>query len=142
MRVLVACEFSGRVRDAFIKRGHDAWSCDLLPTDVPGPHIQGDVLEVLENGWDMLIAHDPCTYQCNSGVCHLYNKDGTLSKKRWESLDESCEFTRKLLKAPIKRIARENPIPHKYAVQRIGKKYDQIIQPYQFGHPERKATCF
>lgn len=139
-KVLVACEFSGIVRDAFIAKGHEAVSCDLLPTDKPGPHIQGDVLEVLDDGWDMMIAHDPCTYQCNSGVCWLYNKNGALNK-RWKLLDKSCEFTRRLLDAPIEKIARENPIPHKYAVERIGRKYDQIIQPYQFGHLERKATC-
>ena len=141
LRVLVACEFSGIVRDAFRARGHDAWSCDLLPTEKLGQHIQDDVLEILNDGWDLMIAHDPCTYQCNSGVCHLYNKDGTLNKKRWELLDESCEFTKKLLEAPIDKIARENPIPHKYAIQRIGRKYNQIIQPHQFGHLERKATC-
>jgi hypothetical protein len=136
MKVLIACEFSGIVRDAFIKRGHDAVSCDLLPTERPGPHIQGDVLEILDDGWDLMIAHDPCTYQCNSGVRWLYEELG-----RWKKLDESCIFTRKLLDAPIPKIARENPIPHKYAVERIGRKYDQIIQPWQFGHPETKATC-
>lgn len=141
MKVLVACEFSGIARDAFKAKGHDAWSCDLLLTEQPGQHIQGDVLEILDDGWDLMIAHDPCTYQCNSGVCWLYNKDGTLNKKRWILLNESCGLTRKLLDAPIEKIARENPIPHKYAIQRIGRKYDQIIQPHQFGHPERKATC-
>lgn len=141
MKVLVACEFSGIVRDAFKERGHDAWSCDLLPTERPGQHIQGDVLDILGDGWDLMIAHDPCTHQCNSGVRWLYNKDGTPNKKRWELLDKSCEFTKKLLLAPIEKIARENPIPHKYAIERIGRKYDQIIQPWQFGHGETKATC-
>ncbi len=136
LRVLVACEFSGIVRNAFNKRGHDAVSCDLLPTESPGPHIQGDVLEILDQGWDMMIAHDPCTYQCNSGVCWLH-KD----PNRWQLLDESCVFTNKLLSANIPKIARENPIPHKYAVTRLVKKYDQIIHPFMFGHPERKATC-
>jgi hypothetical protein len=136
MKVLIACEFSGIVRDAFRAKGHDAWSCDLLPTEREGPHIQGDVLEILDDGWDLMIAHDPCTYQCNSGVCWLYKQQG-----RWALLDKSCEFTKKLLNAPIPKIARENPIPHKYALERIGRKYDQIIQPHQFGHPERKATC-
>ena len=136
MRVLIACEFSGIVRDAFIARGHDAVSCDLLPTERPGPHIQGNVLEVLYDGWDMLIAHDPCTYQCNSGVRWLHE-----DVDRWQLLDYSCTFTKKLLAAPIGKIARENPIPHKYAIQRIGRKYDQIIQPWQFGHGETKATC-
>ena len=136
MKVLVACEFSGVVRDAFRAKGHDAWSCDLLDTEIPGQHIQGDVLKILNDGWDLMIAHDPCTYQCNSGVCWLVD-----NPKRWGLLDESCELTRAILDAPIDKICRENPIPHKYAIERIGRKYDQIIQPYQFGHPERKATC-
>jgi len=136
MKVLVACEFSGIVRDAFRARGHDAVSCDLLPAERPGPHIQGDVLEILDNGWDLIVAHDPCTYQCNSGVRWLY-----ADESRWECLDRSCEFTRKILGAPIDKIARENPIPHKYAVERIGRTYDQIVHPWQFGHPETKATC-
>ena len=136
MRILIACEFSGIVRDAFIARGHDAISCDLLPTERPGPHIQGDVLEILDNGWDMMIAHDPCTYQCNSGVCWLHR-----AQERWQQLSDSCEFTKKLLNADIEKIARENPIPHKYAIELIGRKYDQIIHPHMFGHPESKATC-
>lgn len=136
VKVLIACEFSGIVRDAFIKKGHDAVSCDLLPTERPGPHIQGDVLNILDDGWDMMIAHDPCTYQCNSGVRWLHTEPG-----RWQKLDDSCEFTKKLLAAPIKKIARENPIPHKYALERIGRKYDQIVQPWQFGHGETKAIC-
>jgi len=145
MKVLIACEFSGIVRDAFIARGHDAVSCDLLPTERPGPHIQGDVLEILDDGWDMMIAHDPCTYQCNSGVRWLWMKNVYEKKRRnrlrWKLLDESCKFTKKLLDAPIEKIARENPIPHKYALERIGRKYDQIIHPWQFGHGETKATC-
>lgn len=249
MNVLVACEFSGRVRDAFLKRGHNTISCDLLPTEKPGPHFQGDIFELLraqeiiknhvvenpcvklttiaviinkdkfwigdnscdlpqkecprgslptgvgyelcktickqphhaevsaclkagveaeggnlflsghyyccdpcldtmkkheiknsclipEKGWDMMIAHDPCTYQCNSGVRWLHTEEG-----RWKLLDESCEFTKKLLNADIEKIVRENPIPHKYAIERIGRKYDQIIHPWQHGHPESKATC-
>lgn len=136
MRVLIACEFSGRVRDAFTAKGHYAMSCDLLPTESDGLHYQGNVLDVLYDGWDMLIAHDPCTYQCNSGVCWLHR-----DPDRWALLDNSCDFTKKLLDAPIKKIVRENPIPHKYAIARIGRKYDQIIQPWMFGHPESKATC-
>ena len=141
LRVLIACEFSGIVSDAFKARGHDAWSCDLLPTERPGQHIHGDVLEILDDGWDLMIAHDPCTYQCNSGVRWLYNPDGSKNKDRWLELEKSCEFTKQILKAPIKKICRENPIPHKYAVQKIGQKYNQIIQPWQFGHGETKATC-
>ena len=136
MKALIACEFSGRVRDAFIATGHNAWSCDMLPTERPGPHIQGDVLEILDDGWDLMIAHDPCTYQCNSGVRWLHTEPG-----RWQQLDDSCKFTKRLLGAPIEKIARENPIPHKYAIKRIGRKYDQIIQPWQFGHGETKTTC-
>lgn len=135
-RVLIACEFSGIVREAFAAQGCDAWSCDLLPTEKPGQHFQCDVREVLTLGWDLMIAHDPCTYQCNSGVCWLID-----NPERWQQLDESCELTKEILNAPIDKICRENPIPHKYAIERIGRKYDQIIQPYEFGHAERKATC-
>lgn len=136
MRVLVACEYSGRVRDAFIERGHDAMSCDILPTDSLGPHYQGDVFDILGDGWDLMIAHPPCTYLTNSGVCHLHT-DPT----RWAALDEGAAFFKALWEAPIPKIAVENPIPHKYASERIGAKYTQIIQPWMFGHPEKKATC-
>jgi hypothetical protein len=137
MRVLVACEYSGVVRDAFIKLGHQAVSCDLLPSDTPGPHIVGDVLAVLDQGWDLLIAHPPCTYLTNSGVCHLHT-----DSSRWTKLDEGAIFFKKLLDAPIKHICVENPIMHKYARERIGGvKYSQIVQPHWFGHPEKKATC-
>lgn len=135
-KILIACEFSGIVREAFKKKGHDAYSCDLLDTEIPGQHIKGDVLNILNDGWDMMIAFDPCTYQCNSGVRWLYEILG-----RWELLEKSCNFTNKLLKANIKKIARENPIPHYHALKLIGRKYDQIIQPWQFGHGETKATC-
>jgi len=136
MRVLVACEFSGRVRDAFLARGHDAVSCDLLPTESPGPHIQGDVREILAEGWDLMIAHPPCTYLCNSGVSWLYRRPG-----RWEKMREAALFFRQLLEAPIPRICVENPIMHKYAVEIIGRRQDQVIQPWMFGHGETKATC-
>lgn len=136
LRVLVACEFSGTVRDAFAAKGHDAWSCDILPTERPGNHIQGDVLEILDNGWDLMIAHPPCTYLSNSGVCWL-----SKNARRWSDMTKGAVFFKQMLEAPIKRIAVENPIPHKYALQIIGKKYDQILQPYQFGHTESKATC-
>ncbi|KKM94260.1 hypothetical protein LCGC14_1200060 [marine sediment metagenome] len=135
LRVLVACEFSGIVRDAFRAKGHDAVSCDLLPTEKPGPHIQGDVLEILGDSWDLMIAHPPCTRLCNSGVRWLDERN------LWSDMWEAGEFFRLLLEAPILRIAIENPIPHKYAVKAIGRKYDQIIQPWQFGHGETKATC-
>jgi hypothetical protein len=138
MKILVACEYSGRVRDAFIAQGHQAISCDLLPTEIEGPHIQGNVLDVLDQGWDMMIAHPSCTYLTNSGVQWLH-KDPS----RWDKLDEACEFFNRLLDAPIEKICIENPIPHKYAIERLhGRKYSQLIQPYMFGHTETKATCF
>ena len=133
---MVACEFSGIVRDEFASRGHDAWSCDLLPSERKGNHIQGDVREVLSDGWDLMIAHPPCTYLCNSGVRWLYERP-----ERWKKMREAAEFFRTLLNAPIERICVENPIPHKYALRLIGRKYSQIIQPYQFGEPYSKATC-
>ena len=136
MRVLVACEFSGIVRDAFAARGHDAWSCDILPTERSGNHIQGDLLEILNDGWDLMIAHPPCTYLSNSGVLWLYK-----NYDRWADMARGSVFFKKILSAPIAKIAVENPIPHKYALQIIDRKYDQIIQPYHFGHPESKATC-
>ena len=136
MRVLIACEFSGKVRDAFIKQGHDAMSCDFLPTDAPGPHHQGDVREILYKGWDLMVAHPECTYLANSGVQHLH-KD----TERWFKLFEAGKFFKELLHAPIPMKAIENPIPHKYALEIIGEKYTQIIQPWQFGHTETKATC-
>lgn len=130
MRVLVACEFSGVVRDAFRRRNHDAVSCDLLPTDVPGPHIQGDVLQVLNDGWDMMIAHPPCTHLAVSGARWFKNKQ--------QEQTLALDFVRSLLAAPILRIAVENPIS--IISSRI-RKPDQIIQPWQFGHGEVKATC-
>jgi site-specific DNA-cytosine methylase len=130
MRVLVACEYSGVVRDAFIARGHDALSCDLLPTEQPGPHFQGDVTELLKHGWDLMIAHPPCTHLAVSGA--RWFKD-----KLTEQAD-ALDFVRALLAAPIARIALENPVS--IISSRI-RKPDQIIQPWQFGHGETKATC-
>lgn len=141
MKVLVACEYSGRVRDAFIRRGHDAMSCDLLPTDQPGPHYQGDVVDILDDGWDLMVAHPPCTYLANSGVRWLYQKDGTRNEERWINMYQATEFFYLLLNAPIPRIAVENPVMHKHAVENIGTKQTQCIQPWQFGHPESKMTC-
>lgn len=130
MRVLVACEFSGIVRDAFAALGHDAWSCDVLPSESPGQHYQGDVREFLEAGWDVLIAHPPCTFIARSGA-------------RWwpDRLDEQAHalgFVMQLARAPISRIAIENPIG---LLSSAWRKPDQIIQPWQFGHGENKATC-
>jgi len=130
MRVLVACEFTGTVRDSFLRAGHDAMSCDLLPTEVPGPHYQGDVRDVLGDSWDMMIAHPPCTHLAVSGA--RWFKD-----KQKEQL-EALEFVQLLLDAPIDRIALENPIS---VISTKIRKPDQIIQPWQFGHGEVKATC-
>lgn len=142
-KILVACEESQAVTIELRKRGHDAFSCDLQPCSGGHPewHIQGDVLNELGKGWDAMIAHPTCTFITNSGVCWLYNKDGSRNEERWSNLDEACVFFKALLDAPIPYKAIENPIPHKYAVERIGRKYDQLIQPYQFGHTESKATC-
>jgi hypothetical protein len=132
MRILIACEYSGRVRDAFIAAGHDAVSCDLLPTEVPGPHYQGDVIDVIANGWDMMICHPPCTHLAVSGARHF------AAKKASGVQDEALDFVRLLLDAPIPKIALENPVS--IISSRI-RKPDQIIQPWQFGHGETKATC-
>lgn len=135
MRVLIACERSGVVRDEFAKRGHDAWSCDLVPCETIGNHIQGDAREILDDGWDLMIAHPSCTRLANSGVRWLHERN------LWKELDAACEFFCSFLNAPIPRKGIENPIPHRHAVERIGKKYTQIIQPWMFGHGETKATC-
>ena len=138
MKVLVACEYSGKVREAFRALGHDAWSCDLLPADDGSAfHYQGSVLDILEDGWDLMIAHPPCTYLCNSGVSWLHRTEG-----RWDQMRDGAEFFKALLNAPIPKICIENPIMHKYAKEIIGENYAQLVQPYQFGHPESKATCF
>ena len=137
MNVLVACEYSGIVRDAFIAKGHNAISCDLLPTDSPGPHYEGDVRNILGDGWDLMIAHPECTYLANSGVCHLHK-----STDRWILLFEAAKFFKLLLDADIPKICIENPIMHKYGKQLIGGvRQSQVIQPWMFGHTEKKATC-
>jgi len=138
MKVLVACEFSGIVRDAFIKRGHDAISCDLLDSESEGPHYKGDVNDLLKQKFDLMIAHPPCTYLTNSGVKHLHT-----DPSRWFKLFEAAEFFKKLLNAPhIKHIAVENPIMHHYAREIIGQRQSQIVQPWMFGHMESKGTGF
>ncbi len=131
--MLVACEYSGTVRDAFLRAGHDAMSCDLLPTDVPGPHYQGDVRDVLHDGWDLMVAHPPCTYLCSSGL--HWNK---RTPGRAELTEQALDFVRLLLDAPIQRVAVENPIG---AIGTRIKKATQTIQPWQFGHDASKATC-
>ena len=130
MKVLIACEFSGVVREAFKALGHNAWSCDLIPSDISGQHIQGDVREVLHEGWDLMIAHPPCTYLAVSGA--RWFKD-----RQQEQLD-ALDFVKILLDAPIEKIALENP---KSVISTKIRKPDQIIQPWQFGHPEQKTTC-
>ncbi len=136
MKVLIACEFSGKVREAFRAKGHDALSCDLLPSEREGPHYVGDVFDLDLSSFDMMVAHPPCTYLANSGVCHLHR-----DAKRWLKLFDAAAFFEKLLKAPIPRIAVENPIMHKYARKLIGGfKPSQIVQPWMFGHAEQKAT--
>jgi hypothetical protein len=132
MRVLIACEYSGRVRDAFIERGHQAMSCDLLPTEYPGPHYQGDVMDIIGDDWDLMISHPPCTHLAVSGARHF------SAKKASGVQDEALDFVRALLDADIPKIALENPVS--IISSRI-RKPDQIIQPWQFGHGETKATC-
>ena len=138
MKILVACEYSGIVRDAFTIKGHDAWSCDILPTDNPnGNHYEGDVKDILYNDWDLIIAHPPCTYFANSGVRWLHEKPN-----RWAELDKAAEFFNLFLDHPCERVAIENPVIHKHALKLINnRKYTQTIQPFQFGHGESKRTC-
>jgi len=133
MKILIACEFSGIVREAFKARGHDVWSCDLLPTEIPGNHIRDDVLKHLDDGWDMMIAFPPCTYLCNSGVRWLHTMPG-----RFDNMILASEFFYKLWNSGIEKICIENPIPHKQAML---PAYSQIIQPFWFGDPYQKATC-
>ena len=144
MRVLVACEFTGTVREAFRARGHIAFSCDLSPTEIPGPHYQCDVLEVLRDGWDLMIGHPPCTFLCNAGARYLYQGQfatNPIEPERWRRLQEAADFFLSLWHAPIPRIALENPTMHTYAIEAIGMFPTQAIQPYQFGHGETKRTC-
>lgn len=130
MRVLIACEYSGRVRDAFARLGYDAMSCDLLPTDAPGKHYQGDVNDIINDGWDLMIAHPPCTHLAVSGARWFKDK----VKEQADALD----FVRMLLDSNIPRIALENPVS---VISTKIRKPDQIIQPWQFGHGETKTTC-
>lgn len=146
LRVLIACEFSGIVRRAFANRGHDAWSCDLLPAeDRSNKHIQGDVRDILHDGWDMLIvAHPPCTRLCNSGVRWLsVPPAGKTLAQMWAELDEGCALFSDMWNAPVERIAVENPVMHRHAKERIRNYQEpaQSVQPWQFGHGEVKRTC-
>lgn len=133
MKVLVACEYSGTVRDAFIAAGHDAMSCDLLPTDVPGPHYQGDVRDIINDGWDLMVAHPPCTYLSVSGM--HWTTRGLRDPKLTE---DALDFVKFLMDAPIPRIAIENPIS---VISSRIRKPDQIIQPHEYGHDASKKTC-
>lgn len=135
MRVLIACEYSGRVRDAFTALGHEAWSCDLLPTDSPGLHHQGDVIDFIKNNpsWDLMIAHPPCTYLASSGL----HWNGRILGRNQLTLD-SLEFVKTLLNAPIGKIVLENPVGR---INTAIRKPDQIIQPWMFGEDASKSTC-
>ena len=130
MKILIACEYSGTVREAFSKLGHDVWSCDLLDTEIPGKHYKGSVEDIICQGWDMMIAHPPCTHLAVSGA--RWFKDKVVEQR------EALEFVWLLLNAPIERIALENPIS---IISSQVRKPDQIIQPWQYGHGETKATC-
>lgn len=135
MKVLIACEFSGIVRDAFVAKGHDAWSCDLLLTERPGNHIQADFRSVIQDTWDMVSYHYECRVMANSGVRWLYEKIG-----RWEELDEAAEIFNITIRDT--RLGwSENPIQHKHTKERIDREQDQTIQPWYFGEPYFKATC-
>ncbi len=133
MKILIACEYSGRVRDAFIARGHTAMSCDLLPTDVAGPHHQGDVFDIINDGWDLMIAHPPCTYLSVSGMHWT-----TRGLRDPQLTEDALDFVQRLMNAPIAKIAIENPIS---VISSRIRKPDQIISPYQFGHDASKKTC-
>lgn len=145
-RVLIGCEFSGTVRDAFLARGYDAWSCDLLPDERgSNRHIRGDVRDILGDGWELLIvAHPPCTRLCNSGVRWLTNPPpGRTLEEMWAELDAGADLFSTLWNAPIDRIAVENPIMHRHGKERIVgyRPPSQVLQPWQFGHGETKRTC-
>lgn len=149
LKVLIGCEFSGIVREAFNSyHGVHAISCDLLPAEDGRVdyHYQGDVMDIINDGWDLGIFHTPCTFLCNSGVRWLYKKETyqgipIRNRQRWVDMERDALFFRATMESNIPYIANENPIPHRYAMDIIGRKYDQIIQPWQFGHTETKATC-
>lgn len=132
----MACEYSGTVRDAFIAKGHDAFSCDLLPTEAEGPHIQGDVNMVLGYEWDLVIAHPPCTRLCNSGVRWLHERN------LWDEMRVAAQFFLDCLNANSPKVAVENPIMHKYALDIVGRGPDFTCQPWEFGDAATKRTCF
>ena len=137
MKVLIECEYSGIVRDAFVVKGHNAWSCDILPTESPGNHIKDDVLKHLDKGWDLIIAHPPCTYLSNAGACRLYPTKGNLDKKRFEKGLKAKEFFMKFYNNSCQKIAIENPVSSKIFNM---PQFTQEIQPYEYGHPYTKKT--
>lgn len=137
MKVLVACEFSGIVREAFAAKGHDAWSCDILPTEIKGKHIQDDILLHLNDGWDLMIAHPPCTYLSNAGAVHYYGKKAKNVEERIRKGNLAKDFFIKLFHAEIPKICIENPQPLKMFELPL---HSQIIQPYEYGHPFQKRT--
>lgn len=138
MRIIIGCEESQTICKEFRKFGHEAYSCDLIECSGGHPewHLQGNVLDYLEQDWQMGIFHPPCTFIANSGARWLFEKEG-----RWKQLDEACEFFKKLLFAPIEKICVENPLPHKWGLEKIGIKYSQKVQPYYFGDKQKKGTC-
>ncbi len=139
MKVLIACEYSGTVREAFKAKGHDAWSCDILPTEIKGQHLEGDVLNFLDREWDLMIAHPPCTYLSNAGI-RWFNEDkyGDKAKERKRLRLKAMDFVKKLYDSSIEKICIENPVGY---LNNNWRKPDQIIQPYYFGDPESKRTC-
>jgi hypothetical protein len=132
MKVLIACEFSGTVRDSFIRRGHEAMSCDLEPTEVPGPHYQGNVLDIINDGWDLMIAHPPCTHLAVSGARHFAQKRADGRQQ------QGIDFFMQIANSNIPKYAIENPIG---IMSNLWRKPDQIIQPWEYGHGTTKATC-
>jgi len=132
MKILIACEFSGTVREAFAAKGHNAWSCDIEPTDIPGNHYQGDVMDIINDGWDMMIAHPPCTHLAVSGARHF------KAKRKDGRQQQGIDFFMSIINAPISKMAVENPIG---IMSTIYRKPDQIIQPWEYGHNATKSTC-
>lgn len=140
MKILVACEHSGIVRDSFLAKGHDAISCDILDTDVPGPHHRGDVLDILNDGWDLMIAHPPCTFLTNAANRWLYEDSAKSTvEQRLLRRDMAIAFFKLMLCAPVEKIAVENPFPHKWVVEQVGR-YSDMVQPWMFGDPESKGV--
>jgi hypothetical protein len=152
LNVLIACEYSGEVREAFAARGHNAWSCDLLPSEREGNHIQGDIFNTLRcvpfappgTPWDLLIAHPPCTRLCNSGVLRLYRGGKAINGRdpqKWADMEQGAQFFKRLWDCQVPKVCLENPVMHGHAARIIGAKHSQTIQPFEFGHPESKRTA-